>query len=397
MARTRERASRHMAGWSSVVSAIGVSLATTWGTPGAVVAQDFANPQARYLPPGSNPTQPWKLGVRVQNSDRGVQLVEVLPGGAAAKAGLEAGDQIITVGGQQVGYVDGRLVDLGDAVARFVTPNRQITLLIQNRRTGQLNNVVVTLAASNAGVLSGNAIYGRGVPLANSQAVLTLRLRDRTYAGWSGVMLAETNLGRPDRNPIPFQLSYNPAQAFPDHRYVLEAEIVDRGRVTHRGEVQVVYDQGNTPVTVELFAAAVPLPGTPLPGTPLPLGTPPSTFPPPGLPPGGGFGTGSPLDQLVEWYQQYLGRTPTTQEQGTWLNHLARGRSLDEVKSYLLSSSEYYDRNQNNTDAYLRGLYRSLYGSDPTPAQLQTWRQQLEAVNGVRSRFVQQLMSGGEG
>lgn len=385
MSRTTERARQRFRAWTVVGLVCGLGVAP------AIRAQDLAAPQARYLPPGSSPSQPFKLGVRVQNTDRGVQLVQVLPGGAAATAGLEAGDQIVTVGGQQVGYVDGRLIDLGDAIARFANANRQITLLIQNRRTSQLNNVVVTLAASNAGVLVGSAVYGRGVPLANSQAVLTLRLRDRTYASWSGVMLAETNLGRPDRNPIPFQLSYNPAQAFPDHRYALEAEIVDRGQVTHRGEAQVVYDQGNTPVTVELFAAAVPLPGTP-----------PTTFPPVGLPPvglssGGGIGAGSPLDQLVQWYQQYLGRTPTAQEQGAWLNHLARGRSLDEIKSYLLSSSEYYDRNQNNTDAYLRGLYRSLYGSEPTPAQLQTWRQQLDAVNGVRSRFVQQLMSGGEG
>ena len=67
-----------------------------------------------------------------------------------------------------------------------------------------------------------------------------------------------------------------------------------------------------------------------------------------------------PYNQVIQWYQTYLGRSPTQQELNAWANHLNRGQPVTDIQSYLLSSSEFYDRHQNNPDLYLRGLLDSM-------------------------------------
>ncbi len=64
------------------------------------------------------PNQDWRLGVQVDNLDTGVFIRQVAPNSAAARANLEVNDVIVAVAGQQVGYVDGRPIDVGTEIKR---------------------------------------------------------------------------------------------------------------------------------------------------------------------------------------------------------------------------------------------------------------------------------------
>ena len=116
---------------------------SAWGPKGG---------QARYLPPAiAHRPGAYRLGINVQNSPVGVQVVNVGPGSVAQAAGLEAGDTIVAVEGFQVGFVGERLFDLGDEIARRIDATESVLLLIRNGRTGGLANVPVRFAAATLG------------------------------------------------------------------------------------------------------------------------------------------------------------------------------------------------------------------------------------------------------
>ena len=320
------------------------------------------------------PGNRWQLGVQVQNTNTGILLTQVIPGSAAANQGLLVGDRILAVGGQQVGYVDGRLVDLGDEINRHISPTGQITLLVLTAR-GQLRSGPLKLA-STSGVIQGTAMFQGGVRQVSPQAVMNLRMLDITHDYASGSVVAETSAPRANRSPFDFELMYDPTRVYSGHRYAIAAQVVDRGQIVYQTQQPVVFVPSSSKVLITLapFAAQAPDTG--------------------GTQPGWGQVV-MPYNQVIQWYQTYLGRSPTQQELNAWANHLNRGQPVTDIQSYLLSSSEYYDRHQNNPDLYLRGVYRSLYGSDPTPQQLQAWRYQYDQMNGARSQFVQQLVQTG--
>ena len=171
----------------------------------------------------------WQLGVQVQNTTTGVVLTQVLPGGAAANGGLRVGDRILAAGGHQVGYVDGRLVDLGDEINQHINPRGQVTLLVFNTQLGQVQSGPLTLQSSG-GVIQGTAV-GSGGPRPSVAAGGA----ERADAGHQpqsldrGVVVAQTSV-HCGRSPVSFQLAYNPAQVFQGHSYAIEAEVVDQGR-----------------------------------------------------------------------------------------------------------------------------------------------------------------------
>ncbi|MCA9053560.1 MAG: YbaY family lipoprotein [Planctomycetaceae bacterium] len=326
--------------------------------------------------------QQWQLGVQVQNTTTGVVLTQVLPGSPAANGGLRVGDRILAVGGHQVGYVDGRLVDLGDEINQHIGPNGQITLLVFNAQQGQVQSGPLTLT-STGGNLQGTAVVQGGSVRLSRQAMMTVQMRDTSHNHWTGVVVAQTSV-RAWRSPISFQLAYNPTQVYPGHRYAIDAEITDQGRVVYRTNTPAVFvpGAGNNAITLVLTPAAIQVPGVGVPGTGIP-GV--------GVLPGGG-GVYFPYDQVNGWYQSYLGRQPTAQELQSWQQHVQQGRPVNDIQAYLLGSSEYYDRQRNDPNQYLRGVYQSLRGREPTPQQLQDWRQQYDRTGGVRSRFVQQQL-----
>lgn len=189
-----------------------------------------------------------------------------------------------------------------------------------------------------------------------------MRLLDVTN-NWNGVVVGQTSLPRTSANPCYFQLQYNANQIYPGHRYAIAAELIDRGQTISRTPQVTPVELNAGQIAITLVAA------------------------------GRDNVTAMPYQQINGWYQTYLGRQPTQQESAAWADQLNRGQPVSDVQNYLLGSSEYYDRSQNDPDVYLRNVYRALYGTDPTPQQLAVLRQQFSQAGGVRTKFVQQLQA----
>ena len=80
------------------------------------------------------------LGVRLGNSDRGgVDVLEVYPNGPAAQAGVQEGDQIISVDGQKVSAYD-------DVTRRLRAHQANDTVQLTLKRNGQTRKLQVTLS-----------------------------------------------------------------------------------------------------------------------------------------------------------------------------------------------------------------------------------------------------------
>jgi uncharacterized lipoprotein YbaY len=279
---------------------------------------------------------------------------------------------IIAVGGYQVGYVNGALFDLGDELRRRTEPDGKVTFLVFDGRNRQLRSMPVTLVQQSQGKVRGQVLCRERITL-SSQAVLTVRLRDVTYPSWQNVQVGQHVIPNPPHPPISYTIDFDPSTIYPDHRYALDAWVVDRGQV-------VLQTAATTPVNPT--AATTPIPLTLVkPGG----GSSTNTLP------GNVYASGQ-LDQINQWYRQYLQRDATTQELSAWQAHLQAGRTLQDVQAYILSSSEYYDRLGNQNSRYLSELYRNLFGRQPTAAELAAFQSQYQQYGGARSLFVQQVL-----
>jgi putative lipoprotein len=198
-------------------------------SPGVVPDSERSRIQPQYLPPGIQNPGPFKLGVFARNTQTGVQLTQVLPGSVAQRAGLEAGDTIVTVGGYQVGYVSGTLYDMGEELARRVDRQGRVTLLVRNHRDGRLLNLPIQFTAG-LWTVSGN-LYAKGTVGGSRTAALTVRLLDVTQPRWRDVTIAEVNLEVPARWPARYRLEVDPASIRTGHRYAVDARVTDRGQV----------------------------------------------------------------------------------------------------------------------------------------------------------------------
>ena len=147
----------------------------------------------------------------------------------AQRAGLEAGDTIVTVEGYQVGYVSGRLYDMSEELARRVDRQGRVTLLVRNHRDGRLVNVPVQFATGPRTV-SGN-VHAKGTAGLSRTAMLSVRLLDVTQPRWRDVAIAEVNIEIPRRWPVPYRLEVDPASIRAGHRYAVDARVTDRGQV----------------------------------------------------------------------------------------------------------------------------------------------------------------------
>jgi uncharacterized lipoprotein YbaY len=319
--------------------------------------------------PTWNPGQPnsWRLGVAIENLETGVLLTDVERGMPAETAGLERGDVIISVGGYQVGYVDGGLFDLGDELRRRIDPQGKVTMLVFDGRNRQLRSMPVTLQQSSPKGVRGQILCRERISL-TSQAALTVRLRDVTFASWQNVAVGQQVIPNPPHPPIPFSIDFDPTQIYPDHRYAVDAWVMDRGQVVLQAAPLSVNPLTNT---AQLQVTLVKPAGS---NTPGPV-----------------YAAGS-LDQVNQWYRQYLLRDATSQELAAWQAHLQAGRSTQDVQAYILSSSEYFDRMGNQSARYLSELYRSLFGRQPTAAELAQFQSQYAQYGGARSQFVQDVL-----
>ncbi len=347
-----------------------------------VLTSDWLSPAPALTPatplPGAgawNPQAPsWRLGVAIENLETGVLLTDVERGQPADAAGLQRGDVILAVGGYQVGYVDGALFDLGDELRRRTQPDGRVTMLLFDGRNRQLRSMPVRLAQQSQGGVRGQVLCRERITL-SSQAVLTVVLRDVTYPQWNNVTVGQQVISNPPHPPIPFAIEFDPATVFPNHTYAVEAWLVDRGQV-------VLQSAARTPVT----PLAAP------PSLQVTLVKPATTAPASPTTPSSPAYASTQLNQISQWYRQYLLRDATQQELAAWQAHLQAGRSLADIQAYILSSSEYFDRLGNQNSRYLAELYRNLYGRQPTTAELSQFQAQYQQYGGARTLFVQDVM-----
>ena len=303
----------------------------------------------------------YPLGIMARNTATGVEVVSVNQGSVAQAAGLQSGDTIVTVAGDQVGLVGDKLYDVGDEVSRRVAPNGQVPLLIRNGRTGAL---LLTPAqfGSTSRAITGVLTTAPGVQVP-STAVITVRLLDITEPQWRDAALTQGQLPVARGFPVSYRL--DPPAATPQHRYAVDARVEDGGRVLLQTVSPVAIASLDREQRIDLVLAQQAAPAAT---------------------------AVAPAPQIQQWIQTYLGRPPRPYETEVWLADLQQGKSLADVQAGILSSSEYFERQRSNRDLYVTDVFRQLYGTAPTPAQLADLQARYDRVGGVRLQFVQQLL-----
>jgi uncharacterized lipoprotein YbaY len=194
-------------------------------------------PQDRFAPPGFRPDQErrWRLGVGVDVGDVGVRITGVEFGSAAARIGLEPGDIIVTVGGQQVGRLQDRVVDLGDALNAAADFQGRVRLVIQNRRNNELLAIDVWLERSDGHGGQPSAVTGRVLirePLTlppNAELKVRLVQRGGIFSP-QRVVTSRTYTIVNRQPPIEFELPFDPNVLSNRETYMIEAEIGGNGR-----------------------------------------------------------------------------------------------------------------------------------------------------------------------
>lgn len=102
------------------------------------------------------------------------------------------------------------------------------------------------------------------------------------------------------------------------------------------------------------------------------------------------------MSQVRVWYDQYLQRPPTQSELTAWRDSLAQGGfTLQDIRAYLLGSTEFYDRfGRNNDVAFLYALFEKTASRQPSPSELSRALADLNRYGSNRVGFVKEFLSG---
>jgi putative lipoprotein len=323
-----------------------------------------AEAQSRYLPPGGQPSGTYKLGITPRNTDTGVQILQVAAGSVAQRSGLEPNDVIVNVAGYQVGLVGGRLYDIGDELAKRVDSRGRVSLLVRNSRDGKLINVPVQFTSSLWTISGEIATSDRVNPGPN--AVVTVRLLDVTRPQWAINAIAEVSFSAQGRWPLAYRMDFDPSLLKSGHQYAMEAKVVERGLILMQTipASKVNLNTNSTRSNLKLISTGVRPTGNNL----------------------------SPSAQIGQWYQQYLGRAASPREISAWESDLKSGGSLQKVQASLLSSSEFYDQQNDNPERFVNEVYTAVEGTPPSPELSQSLRSDLEKKPSSRQQLVLDLL-----
>ncbi|MFN9717573.1 MAG: YbaY family lipoprotein [Planctomycetota bacterium] len=320
--------------------------------------------QSRYLPPGGQPTGTYKLGITPRNTETGVQILQVAVGSVAQRSGLEANDVIVNVAGYQVGVVGGRLYDIGDELAKRVDSRGRVSLLVRNSRDGKLINVPVQFTSSLWSISGEISSADRFNPGPN--AVVTVRLIDITRPQWATNSIAEVSFSAQGRWPLVYRLDFDPGLVRSGHQYAMEARVIDRGLILMQTIPAAKVNLNTNSVRSNLRVKST--------------GVRPNSN---GL---------SPSVQISQWYQQYLGRPASPREIAVWESDLKSGGSLQKIQANLLSSSEFYDQQNQNPERYINEVYEAVEGVPPSAEVSQSLRNDLEKKPSSRQQMVLDLL-----
>jgi uncharacterized lipoprotein YbaY len=360
----------------------GYGSSVSVATPG--VAPTGTSPVAPTLVPTN---RPWKLGVVVRNTDVGAIVQTVEPNSAAQAAGIIPNDIIIAVSGTRIGEFEGRVVDIGEEIKRYVDGLGRVPLLIQDSRTRNLKASVVTLASS-ATNLSGNVMLAdrSSLPLGS---VLTVQLQNLTrpfyeVAGGKSVLKAEGT------GPFRFDLFLDPRYISPTDQYQLNAYISWNNQVLYSlRQPMVVPVQGfgqlynlsldrasatSVPPTIPVAnipATSIPATGFPATGT---SGVITASLPAaPALP--GQVST----DALNQIFVSLLGRQPSSRELIAWQEYMQQGHTLNDVAAKIMASPQFKERYATD-QAYVQQVIQTLTGKLATTNDVNYWVGRMQAL-----------------
>ena len=325
----------------------------------------------RYVPPGQTQPQPqqparWRLGVYSKDTETGVRIIQVVRGSAAEKAGLEANDKIVCVAGYQVGYVNGVPYDCAYEFERNADTDGWVTLLVQNNRDSKLLNLPVQLD-SRYNRIDGNITYRDNYQLPRN-AVATIELRETFRPGAPPVTIARKEITEINAVPIPYVLEYDPSLIDTRRSYSLHATIASGTHTLYatRTTIPVINNGARKNVAVVCEST----------------------------------GAGSPyaererqIEQIVQWFREYLHRDPRALELAAWQSHINRGGSINDAQVQILSMPEFYNRADANDVKYIRELHRSILGKEPTQQELTYWLDRMRANNRLRPEVAREFLA----
>jgi len=327
-----------------------------WGGSGSVGEE-------RIRPPSNNGN--WRLGVTVDNTNTGVRVRKVERGSAADSAGIEVGDVIVTVAGYQVGYVGGRLFDVGEEFRRRVDSQGRVEMLVRDVRKNELRVLNVGLRAASIRIsgeirLSDN----RNLP---ANAVLQLQLVSRNRPNNDILGGSNTQLIGNQR-PIRFELFLDSSYLRPGEPYELKAAISSGREPLYLLRPGALVDPLGNPDTV-LRLTMQPAGGN----------IPDQDFNP-GIPP-------TAQAKIIRFYESFLERTPQQWEIAAWIKHFNKGLPADDLPRSLLVSDEFYDKSGGNSSAFINRLFLVCTGRQPSLSERNRWQQRFLQLGG-RDRTV---------
>ncbi len=324
----------------------------------------------------STMTQPtdWRLGVRVNSTEAGVQVTDVTPGSAGERARLERDDLIIAVGGYQVGMIDGLLYDLGDELRRRADAAGAVSILVQDHNNGRIANVRVQLDG-NTTSLTGELVYRERLPLP-SDALVTVRILNVTRP-YAAVRNGETTFRPTSSNTIPFEIAYDQSYISPDDVYEVRASIVSGGReILQTVQALPVITRGSpTKVRLNMAATAATLASTPN-----------SSVVTAGYP-----NYNAANDQITKIYRDYLGRNPTNGELAALQFAPNMQTKLNRLPIELMAQQEFYDRTGNNNQVWLQQVFLRIVGKQLSQTEFDQWNRRLAELGNSRTALLEQL------
>jgi uncharacterized lipoprotein YbaY len=332
-------------------------------------------------------TKQWKLGVVVRNTDLGAIVQTVEPNSAAQTAGIIPGDSIIAVSGTRIGEFDGRVVDIGEEIKRYVDSLGRVPLLIQDSRTRALRSSVVTLTSAATALSGSVSLADRGsLPIGS---VLTIQLQNLTrpfyeVAGGKTVLKAEGT------GPFRFDLFIDPRYLTPSDQYQLTAFVSSNNQVVYNLRQPVLVPvQGLN----QLYNLALDRPYTPPPAS---VATTPNSFPANSFPAnsftpvGGGVVTASlpaapslpgqvSTDALNQVFVSLLGRQPSSRELIAWQDYMQQGHTLNDVAAKIMASPQFRERYATD-QAYVQQVIQTLTGKLATSNDVNYWVGRMTAL-----------------
>lgn len=350
--------------WGNYYSASAIQLPSWTGSP-----------VVNY--PWTNNWQGWQLGATIQNTPSGVLVQQVVPGGIAQAAGLKPGDVIVAVGGSQVGYTNGRVVDLIYEINRRVDINGKVRLTVLDSASRQMRtyNLNISQRPSASNVVSGRVFLDAGyLPYGNSTIKVELLNVSRPYMTATG---GSSYVNAYGQGPFPFSIYTNSSYMNPQDSYRLIATLYDSNRqVIAYGtqDIGVPLAGGFASYDLRLQSMNMNLPNQVT-----------------------SYGYYYPSqNEITEAFRQYLSREPSASESQAWQQQMATSAtSLTEMKAEIIASPAFYDRVGNNPDQFVKLMIESTTRSIAPLDRMQYWRNRLAQLNGDRLTLAREYIASG--